>query len=852
MKISFISSLSLSILLFFATSGSSYSNQSITYDPSIYMKDEASTQKDFSEKRYQKIIDESWNQLIQGKTKDPAITLSTYIKALINLNKERRGVMYFEEIKNQLLDKFPNSPEYRFAIGLVYFQLPGYYELNGANYNRQYSSSIYYLYDLRPDRIAGLRYMHQAFELALKQNNKKLAANYAYMLANALCLDYETYFFGSSKFNYLNLNRLTNLNCTPTPDNTNFIDPLTSAESFTIYQTPSSWKSAKNDAERVLWLMAKAKELDPQQASMPCDLLWAKVISSMFQSNRVNLNKYLSDNQTTTELSKLKINEYSYTGGMLENDDDSEIGKIYNLKGIYDYNQTYQNALAQTPGNLEIATEYANELWNRSKFPEAVEVIKKALAHTSEPKDSIVRFELDKLFHSIISPAIKLRPDYDFRTIHSNIPKDGFKIPVYYHNSPKEKWNVTKIDLSKLTKEQINELSDIKSSEAHDKICKEFEPKQIIKDILSKKKSTQKYITHLPDIDLQFNSSKPYQWYEGEMVVPIKEPGIYLISEAQSKQFFIIQISSVSYLFNRSGNGYDFLCFDRTSGKPLTNISCVFDVWLPYKNKFRRHQIKASSNKNGMCHIDIESLKPLGGKKAFLNPMTIGGFVSYEETTIPISPITLDISANQSSSEKAWAKSSMAQGELNKFCIFNQPIYQQGNTVHGKFIVSQYNLTKPRASTLAGTPVIIKVLSSRCDPIELFQTNYYLDEFGTVDFSFNLKDYHPSGSYEIEIDKAELSENISFYHTAYIQVEKFVKHDFETSIISKTDNIEYNKPFTIDFSGSYYSGGPLAQGKVEYALFIKEFYGGWEPAPKWSWMDGSDNDSYYIPSSQGE
>ncbi|MFQ5854622.1 MAG: Ig-like domain-containing protein, partial [Anaerolineae bacterium] len=155
----------------------------------------------------------------------------------------------------------------------------------------------------------------------------------------------------------------------------------------------------------------------------------------------------------------------------------------------------------------------------------------------------------------------------------------------------------------------------------------------------------------------------------------------------------------------------------------------------------------------------------------------------------------------------------------------DRPLYRPGQTVYFRGILrvdddGKYSL--PNTTAGAGLQTVpITVRDSQGKEISKFE--FRISKFGTFNGEVQLSLAAPLGFYSIEMVIGPEGPG-RFYSSQSFQVAAFRKPEFQVDV--KTDRPEYiqGETITVDVAATYFFGGPVAGGEVQWRLLKDDFF----------------------------
>ena len=170
----------------------------------------------------------------------------------------------------------------------------------------------------------------------------------------------------------------------------------------------------------------------------------------------------------------------------------------------------------------------------------------------------------------------------------------------------------------------------------------------------------------------------------------------------------------------------------------------------------------------------------------------------------------------------------------------DRPVYRPGQEVYFKGILRQnddlhYSLPQQKQ---------VHVLIRRTDE-DVYAESLTLSESGTFTGTFKLSDDAALGSYDIDVKEKE--DDKSSFGSLSFRVAEYHKPEFEVSASSDPTDLLAGEQADFNLDATYYSGGKVANGQVDWFLEASPFY--FVPSKDYNQFsfDDWDRDTYWGP-----
>lgn len=162
----------------------------------------------------------------------------------------------------------------------------------------------------------------------------------------------------------------------------------------------------------------------------------------------------------------------------------------------------------------------------------------------------------------------------------------------------------------------------------------------------------------------------------------------------------------------------------------------------------------------------------------------------------------------------------------------DRPVYRPGQTVQFKGTARSPSGLRP----LAGEEVSVLVSDAEGSPV--LEQRFTADAYGSFSGELTLSLEPPLGSYTLEARYQGEG------HYASFQVEAYQKPEYRVTVAPEAPSAVQGEVARFTVSGEYLFGGPVAGGKVNYAV-LKQPYTYWRYRSSYGFYDEADYPSYY-------
>ncbi len=237
---------------------------------------------------------------------------------------------------------------------------------------------------------------------------------------------------------------------------------------------------------------------------------------------------------------------------------------------------------------------------------------------------------------------------------------------------------------------------------------------------------------------------------------------------------------------------------DFESGEPLANVP----IQVVGINQIRLGS--AVTGVDGVARITYPDTYYDGIAVAYADE---GNFISYATNTWGSGATAVDYAL--------WEGYYSQPGKTRAYVYTERPIYRPGQTVYFKAILRADDDLSYQLPSLKQVKVRIQIFDQ-----VLWEENYRVREGGTIDGSFVLSEEAALGTYMLSVlnpTNDEVIGQLSF------SVAEYRRPEFRVDVTVDPNQIVQGESTTASIKAEYYSGGPVAEGKVKWSVTAQPY-----------------------------
>ena len=620
---------------------------------------------------------------------------------------------------------------------------------------------------------------------------------------------------------------LTDLSTLPGFDDESGLDepaegyPVDGERSPIFFKAAESWNKAKNDGERLLWVLEEMAKISPSTAREARQKI-AQLTKSWFSVETLADYGFRFDADEDESSTKSSI----ATLHTLK--DDETVAKLatgpkrFALPEGANFMRLYhtlaEDAEASADTRVSAWMQIADELRDRRQYPRAAEAFRKALAVSEEPDQK----------KSIQSQIDQITGNWGRFEPQGAMPagKEA-KLQLVFRNAKKISLIARKVDVTKL-------LADTEAylrSEPQEQDWQKTNVSAIGQRLLEK--DGEKYLSQPVAEWKQELEPRANHWDKHmEVPTPLKEAGAYLVEgtfEGGNKTRALVWLEGLVIVKTMQANAAHYFVADAVTGAPVPGATVKFfgyhmqwgrpGVLNREKRLYRFKDIQATTDEDGVIHMKDGNLNDYqwlirasaaDGRLAFLGFERIyfnDGRERFDEQT-------------------------------RLYSITDRPVYRPNQEVKWKAWARLVGYDpKLNTNKYAGTSIEVKIYDPRGE--ELLKKTYKADDSGAVNDSITLGDEATLGQYSIDFTWKRAMKGDTHLGVHTFRVEEYKKPEFEVKVEAPDKPVALGDTFEVKVKADYYFGGPVKQGKVKYKVQRSAHTDRWFPMGRWDWLFGS-------------
>lgn len=708
------------------------------------------------------------------------------------------------------------------------------------------------------DRVEALRCLSKAMQLAEKEKNMKLLGQLRFMTAQALLVQGSRYSSLSPFQAYAALGNLTSLKELPgyaareeAPPFRNVatvpvtLNAKTGKPEVVFYHASSSWETAKNDGERMRWLLDAAIQANPELANR-VNYFTASWCHRLFSySNTAPDQEFvygpgnagmvaginpaeLKTNQTVVKTDRTGKGKFLLTT-LPPDYDFIRIAAAVRITPEPDY---YVNA-----GNLA-----ADEFLARNQRPAAADLLGNILqtwnAQSWDQPDKEefldVADHLKKRIASITEPNGTF--DTDKRTLLAGEP---VTVAFSYRNAAHARVTARSVDMKRWQEERMDKVQT--SSTLGNAYRKKYSSLGTLLFNLLHEPSYARYLgEEIKGEKVVLAPGDRHLNRIAQIPVPTRNPGWYLLTVTLDNGYRFHRFLTLSdmVLVRRSvPEGNLWFLADAGTGMPVEGGNLRLLRYQQDKT-LQKHQVKGTTDKDGAM---VETIPPRSSRTPSYNMFL--GLASKGDSYVLAGV-----------SDYGWESGNYLMDTANKasdpyscFFLESQPVYRPGQTARFKGVLFRPNIANPGTKDCAGKKLTLTITAPTGDESVFPPKTVTTDSTGCFELELLIPAEAPLGQYGAKLKLHDSADPDFRLYAPLFRMEEYKKPEFSVRMNAPSKPIRLGQPIPVSIQADYYAGGPVNEGKATITITRTLGADVWTPYWKWSWLYDRSFSPYYIP-----
>lgn len=814
-------------------------------------------QKLLNKRLFKKAAEQALKQLDEYDDQYSGTDLSLYYEALKRLNALNDSTN-LDTILQQQMKRHGNNPRFLMAAALLYQEASHAFKLVDGSYIRcnnvwdgEYSGEA-------RDRVEALRCLFKAMQIAEQQGDMALLGQLRFATAQAFLRQDGRFSPLSPVQTYASLGNLTSLKELPDyvakDESSPFrnvktlpvaVNSKTGKPEVVFYHASSSWETAKNDGERLRWLLDSAIQADPEIANQ-VNYFTASWCCTLFSYSNTAPDQELvygpgnAGSVAGIDPAQLKTNQ------TVVKTDRTDKGKfmLITLPPDYDFIRI-ASAVRPAPSPdyyVNACNLVADEFLARNQRPAAADLLAKTLqtwntvSWNNGDKEKFLRVaeSLKKRLASITEPNGTF--DTDKRTLLAGEPVE---VAFSYRNAAHARVTARSVDMRRWQQERMDTVQS--SRTLGREYAKKYSSSGTLLFNLLYNQSYARYLgEEIKGKDIDLAPGDQHLNRIAQIPVPTRKSGWYLLTVTLDNGYRFHRFLTLSdmVLVRRSvPEGNLWFLADARTGMPVEGGDLRL---LRYgENKtLKKHQVKGTTDKNGAM---IETIPPPDRREVFYDRFL--GIASKGSSYVLAG-----------TSDYGWESGNQLMNTANKasdpyscFFLESQPVYRPGQTARFKGVLFRPNIAAPGTQDCAGKKLTLTITSPTGDESVFPQKTVTTDSTGCFELELLIPAGAPLGQYEAKL-KLHDSANLDFrLYAPLFRMEEYKKPEFSVQMDAPSKPIRLGQPIPVSIQADYYAGGPVSEGKASITITRSLGADVWTPYWKWSWLYDSSFSPYYVP-----
>lgn len=817
---------------------------------------------------FKQAADQALKQLNEYDDRYSGKDIELYYRALERLNA-LNDATNLDTILQEQMKRHGDNPWFLMDAAGLYQTACHFFKLADGKYIRvnrpwqgEYSGQ-------NRDRVEALRCLFKTMTLAERNRDMNLLGRVRFAMAQAfLPISNSRYSPQSSVFqDYAALGNLTGLEKLPgyvsnqeAPEFRNVstlpvtVNPATGKPEIVFYHASSSWETARNDGERVRWLLDAAVQADPALANEVNQFTAAWCRDLLSYANTTPYQEFVYGPGNAGSVAGINPADLK-SGQTVVKTDRTDQGKfmLVTLPPDYDFiriasriTPSLEGAVPYREASLLISEEYLA----RNQRPEAAGVLKKALENeqgllkacpkkgpgvpTAEQVESAAEtiLVLQKKIDAITAPNGDF--EEDGRALLAGEP---VSIAFAYRNATSATLTARPVNVRLWQEERMNAI--VASKTLGKKYEQRYSSFYTLLSGLLKNKSFARYLgEEVRGETIALTPGDRHLNQVAQLTVPASQPGWYLLTVTLNNGYRFHRFITLSdlVLIRRSvPEGNLWFLADAKTGAPVEG-GTISLLRYEENERIQQRQVKGTTDRNGILIEPVPA--PGKGSTVYYNFL---GIATHGDSYV----VTEDEGAWNSGAQRM-NLNNRASESYGCFFLESQPVYRPGQAARFRGVLFRPDFAHPSTRDCAGKKLTLTILSPTGDKGIFPEQTITTDATGGFDLELLIPQGAPLGQYRASLNmKDSANPNFRLYASLF-RMEEYKKPEFTVKMDAPNKPLRLGRPIPVSVQADYYAGGPVSEGKATITITRTLGADVWTPYWKWSWLYDREFSPYYI------
>lgn len=834
--------------------------QAATARPPAQQEQSLKDLKKLMDKRlFKQAAEQALKQLNEHNDKGSGKDLLTYCRALQNLNA-LDDTTNLDTIMQQQMPLHGGNPHFLLAAAELYMHschtfklIDGAYIRTARQWDGEYSGAA-------RDKVEALRLIQRASTLAEQSKDMDTLGKARFMMARTFLQQNDENYYNNNVFQtYAALSNLTGLQELPgyVPRNEAHeyrnvetlpvtINPATGKPEVVFYHAPATWEAAKNDGERVRWLLNAAMQANPalNNAVNQFTASWCRQLFSYSNTESGQDFVYGPGNAGSAggiNPANLETNQTVVKTNRTERGD----FMLITLPPNYDFIKIASAVTPEpSPGPyLAVNSMVAEEFLSRNQRTAAADRLTNTLQTWEKlpPEQEGITKEDKKAIPLVLKNRIAAiltangEFDNDRRTL---VAGTAVTVPFSYRNATRAVVTARPVNMKMWVESDINTvLTSLTLDKAYRKKYAGYS--DLLFRLLNDKTYAYLLGAEVKGETITLAPGDAHLNQVAQLPVPTQQPGWYILTATLDNgyQFHRFVTLSDMVLIRRSiPTGNLWFLADAKTGAPVEGGQINMVRYGYEKKQLKRRHIEGTTNKEGVLLENIPARNEDNYSRFdyFLGMASKGN--SY---------FIMGLSEWQSGNNRM-DTANQANDTYGCYFIESQPVYRPGQTARFKGVVFQPNFATPGTKACAGKKLTLTITSPTGDKGVFPAQTVTTDETGCFELELLIPSGAPLGQYQAKLAFSNRHGEDRDMYAPLFRMEEYKKPEFEVKLDAPTKPLRLGQPIPVTVQSSYYAGGPVSEGKAVITITRTLGANVWMPYWRWNWLYDDSLNPYYF------